>query len=202
TALRLLLIYPLEVIEDCAPFIGGEAAELVPVRLAELGGVLPRRIRVRRRELFVALRRLGLTLVAVLALVLLERAAGIEEPAEELLLARERRSVDAATLERVGQLACLLCQLCGAIAARAVPHLIQLLRHAALLAGERARRRLHLGRHLAAGHRHQPLRLRVDRALLLRHLLQLLQHLRESRRGRRAVHALAVTRQRRRGAVE
>ena len=47
-------------------------------------------------------------------------------------------------------------------------------------------------------HPHQPLRLRVDLSLLLRHLLHLLEHLAEARRALRAVRALAVARQRRR----
>src|SRR5689334_5458651 len=164
-SLRLLFIDALEIIEDRATLVGGEAAELVPIRLAELRSVLPRRVRVRRRELLVALRRLGLALVVVVALVLLQRAARVEQPTEELLLPSERRSVDAAALERVRELPCLLRELRGAIAAGTLTHLVQLLRDAALLPGEGTRRRLHLARHLAAWHRHQPLCLGVDRAL-------------------------------------
>src|SRR5438309_8114919 len=107
-ALGLLLIDPLEVIENRATLVCRQAAKLVPVRLAELRRVLARRVSVHGRELLVALCGLRLALVAVLALILLERAARIEEPPEELLLTRERRSVDSSPVEGLGELTRLL----------------------------------------------------------------------------------------------
>src|ERR1051326_9032623 len=200
--LRLLLIYALEVIENRAPFVGGEATKLVPVRLPELRRILPGGIGVRRRELFVPFGGTRFPLVAVLTLILLERASRVEQSSEELLLPGERGAVDAATLHCVSELACLLRQLGRPVAARAFAHIVQLLRDATLLARKGTRGRLHLARHLATRHRHETLRLRVDRSLLLRHFLQLLQHLGEAGRRRRRVHALAVARERRRGAIE
>src|SRR5690349_2258913 len=130
--LRLLLIYALEVIENRAPLVGGEAAKLVPVRLPELRRILARGIGVRRRELFVPFGGTRFPLVAVLTLILLERASGVEQSSEELLLPGERGTIDAATLHRVGELACLLRQLGRAVAARAFAHFVQLLRDATL----------------------------------------------------------------------
>src|SRR5438094_3965667 len=170
-ALRLLFIDAVEVVADRPALVGGQTAQLVPVRLAELRRALSCRICIRRRELFVPLRRPRFALVAVLALVLLERAAGIKDASEELLLSGERRTVDASSLERVGDLTRFLCQLCGAIAAGAFSHLVELLGDAPLLPRQRARCRLHLRGHLPARHRHETLSLRVDRALLLGHLL-------------------------------
>src|SRR5438105_8834167 len=121
-ALRLLFIDSLEVIEDRAALIGGQAAQLVPVRLAELRAVLAGRVGVRRRELLVPLRRFRFALVAVLALILLERTARVEATPEELLLPGERRTVDASSLERFGELTRFLRELRRPLATGAFAH--------------------------------------------------------------------------------
>src|SRR5437588_3112316 len=197
-----LFIDSLEVLEDRAALIGGQAAQLVPVRLAELRAVLAGRVGVRRRELLVPLRRFRFALVAVLALILLERTARVEETPEELLLPGERRTVDASSLERFGELTRFLRELRRPIATGAFAHFVELQRDAPLLPRQGPCRRLHLGRHLTTRHRHEALRLGVDRALLLRHFLQLLQHLCKAGRGRRGVDPFSVPRQRGRGTVQ
>src|SRR5438093_1841015 len=188
--LRLLLIDALEIVEDRAAFVRCEPAELVPVWLPESTRALSRRVGVRGRESLISGRGLRLAFVAVLTLVLLERTAGIEQPAEQLLLPREGSAVDTPSLERFGELTRFLRQLRSAVAAGTFTEFVQLLGKGALLPRQRACCRLHLPGHLSARYRQQSLCLRVDGPLLLRHLLQLLEHLREARRGRRGVHAL------------
>jgi len=84
-----------------------------------------------------------------------------------------------------GKLFGFLGHLGGAIAADVFAQLVELGRDLALLTRERASRRLHLSRHLLLTHpRQQALGLRVDGALLLRHVLKLLQHLGETGRRR------------------
>src|SRR5262249_35752495 len=79
---------------------------------------------------------------------------------------------------------------------------VELLRHLSLLARESARGRLIPRRHRLSQTRQEALRLCVDRSLFLRHVLQLLQHVREAGRRVRRVGLLAVARQRRRRAIE
>jgi len=105
---------------------------------------------------------------------------GVEEPTEELLLSGDGGRVEPSAFERFGKLFGFLGHLGGAIAADVFAQLVELGRDLALLTRERASRRLHLSRHLLLTHpRQQALGLRVDGALLLRHVLKLLQHLGE-----------------------
>src|SRR6185437_3145844 len=131
-------------------------------------------------------------------------SSGVEQAAEELLLARERRRVLAAAVHRIGYLLGFLGELRGAIAARAVAEIVELLRDLPLLPRERALRRLHLRRERrrSTGARHDALRLGVDGTLSLGHVLHLLQHVAEAARGARRVHALAVAGKRCRGLIE
>src|SRR5689334_16833772 len=83
---RIPRIDPLEVLENGAPLVGGEPAQLVPRGLAELHGGFAAGVGVVRLEFVAGLGRRRLTLAGVLAVVLLQRAAGVEQPAEQLLL--------------------------------------------------------------------------------------------------------------------
>src|SRR5689334_17734241 len=103
-ALRIPRIDFLEVLQNRAPFVRRETAQLVPRRLAELHRGLARRIGVVRVELVARLGRRRLALARVLALVLLQRPAGVEQPPKELLLARQRGRVEPSAVERLGEL--------------------------------------------------------------------------------------------------
>src|SRR6185436_14548515 len=108
-------------------------------------------------------------LVVVLAFFLLERAARVEQAAEQLLLPRDRLRVHARLVQRLGELPRFLGQLTRALAAGRVAQLLELVRDATLLTRQRPRRRLVVRRHLPLPRqRQEPLRLRVDRALLVR----------------------------------
>src|SRR5262249_59413104 len=128
--------------------------------------------------------RRRLPLAGVLAVVLLERAARVEHATEELLLSRDGGRIETSALERVRQCLCFLRQLRRAVAPDRFTQLVELLRNLPLLARQRSRRRLVPRRHRLAETRQETLRLRVDPSLLLCHVLQLLQHVREA--GRRA----------------
>src|SRR5262245_31831382 len=82
-------IDPLEVLEDRAALIGGQTAQFVPCRLTELDGRLAARVGVVRPKLIPAFGRCRLTLVRVLPLFFLQRAARVEQTAEQLLLTRQ-----------------------------------------------------------------------------------------------------------------
>src|SRR4051794_30125652 len=169
-----------EVVEDRAALVGRQSAQLLPRRRPELD----RRLRVDAaggRVHLVALRRRGLALSGIVALVLLEGASRVEQPAEELLLPRERGRVEPSVVERVGELARLAGELRRAVAAGAVTRVLELIGDVALLARELPRHRLALATAGALRHPHQSLRLRVDLPLLLRHLAHLLDHLAEAR---------------------
>src|SRR5215207_572956 len=183
-----------EVVQNRAPLVGRKSAQLLPRRWTELD----RRARVdlaRRREHVVPRRRRRLAPARIVALFLLERATGVEQATEELLLACERARVEPAVVERFGELPGFPRELRRPLAPRGVTHLLQLIGDAALLACERPRERLSRSTARAVGHAHHPLRLGADLPLLLRHLLHLLDHLAEAGRALRAVRALAVARQ-------
>src|SRR5687767_9076734 len=77
-ALRLLRIDALEVVEHEAPLLRREPAEVVPVRCREPRRGLATRRAVRRQEELRSSARLRLALAGVIALVALERPAGIQ----------------------------------------------------------------------------------------------------------------------------
>src|SRR5512142_34127 len=97
-ALRILCIDALEVLQNSAPFVGAQSAQLFPRRLAELRARAAGGVRIVRLEFVPALRRRRLALVRVLAFVFLQRVAGVEQATEELLLARDRGGVETAAL--------------------------------------------------------------------------------------------------------
>src|SRR5581483_7381596 len=113
TRLRALRIDALEVLQHGPSLVGGEAAQLVPRglavsdRAAAAEGPLPHNDR-----------RVGtgprLALPGILALILLECEAGVEQPMVQALLPLEEAGVDPSAIERVGDLAHLLGQLLGA----------------------------------------------------------------------------------------
>src|SRR5438552_18470607 len=80
--LRIRRIDPLEILQDRAPLVGAQPAQLFPCRLAELQRGPACGARVVGLELVACLCRFGLALVRVVALLFLERPAGIEQPAE------------------------------------------------------------------------------------------------------------------------
>src|ERR1041385_8658180 len=120
---RIPRIDSLEVFQNGASLVGGEAAELVPRRLTELHGRLAAGVGVVGLELVATLCRRRLTLAGVLAVLFLERAAGVQQPPEELLLPRDGRRVEPPALQRLRQLLRFLRQLRRAIAPHGLPHL-------------------------------------------------------------------------------
>src|SRR5687768_13479712 len=187
-----------EVVEDRAPLVRGQSAQLLPRR----GTELDRRPRVdlagRGEHIGSGCRR-RLTPTGIVALFLLEGAARVEQTTEELLLARQRARIEPAVVQRLGELPRLTGELRGAITPRRVADLLELIGDVPLLPGERPRQGLARPAVRAVGHAHQPLRLRVDLALPLRHLLHLLDHLGEARRALGVVGPLTIARQRRGG---
>src|SRR5205823_3521977 len=92
-----------EVVENRAALVGRQPAQLLPRRGAELD----RRLRIDAAgwsERLVSLRRRRLALARIVALVLLERFPRVEQPAEELLLTRERARVEPPVVQRLGEL--------------------------------------------------------------------------------------------------
>src|SRR5688572_12491251 len=97
-ALRLLRIDALEVVEHETPLLRREPAEVVPVRRGEPRRGLAIRCAVRRHEQLRPGARLRLALTGVVALVALERPAGIQHPTEQPLLPVHDVGVDTAAL--------------------------------------------------------------------------------------------------------
>src|SRR3954452_23399787 len=121
-----------EVVQDRTPLVGGQSAQLLPRRRGELD----RRLGIDGaggRERLVTLRGRRLTLPRIVALFLLQRASRVQQSAEELLLTRQRRPVEAAVVERVGELASLARELRCAVAPRTVARILELIGNVSLL---------------------------------------------------------------------
>src|SRR5258708_35035020 len=94
-------VQPREVIENGAALAGGRRPHLLPCRRA----VTHRGTRIdvpAGAERCISFRRRRFALAVVVALLLLERSAGIEESAEELLLPRDRGCIEPAVVQRLG----------------------------------------------------------------------------------------------------
>src|SRR5207302_941754 len=108
-----------EVLDDEPALVGRQTAELRPLGHRELRRRAPRGRAVGRCVAHDAGARPRLALAALVALVLLERAAGVEQTAIELLLPLRRRWIGAEPLELLRELARLLRQ-CVAVSGRIV----------------------------------------------------------------------------------
>src|SRR6478672_118833 len=190
-------VHPPEVIDHRAPLLGAQPAQLFPRRLAPATRRGARGIGRTRREQLDARGRRRFTL-ALVALFTLERPAGVEHPAQQLLLSFLRRLVHPAALERLGEPPRLGGERVGATGAVGVTELLERTRHLSLLSRERSG--LRAPRPARARHLEEVRRLAIERALLLRQLLHLLQHVGEAGGGLRGVHALAVADERGGGA--
>src|SRR5688500_18095917 len=179
-ALRLLRIDALEVIEHEAPLLRRQPAEIVPVRRREPRRCLSVRRGVRRQEQLRAGRRLRLALPVVFALVTLERPSRVEHAAEQSLLTVNDVRIDAAALERLRELPRFLREFLGAARTILIAHLVERRCDLALLTAELARLLTTLLVELRPRSRDQICGLSVQRPLLLRHVLELFQHLRET----------------------
>src|SRR5215211_122897 len=133
TVLRILRIDSLEVLQDRAPLIGGQSAQLFPRRLAELRSRAAAGVRVVGPEVVSGLRRRGFALLRILTLVFLQRTASVEQTPEELLLPRDRGRVETSTLQCFSELLGFLGELRGAIAAGRLAHLVERLGYLSLL---------------------------------------------------------------------
>src|SRR5688572_6736708 len=191
-ALRLLRIDALEVIEHEAPLLRRQPAEVVPVGCGKPRSRLAVRRRVRRQEQLFARRRLGLALPGVVTLVALERAAGVEHATEQPLLSIDHVRIERAGLQRLRELPRFLCKLLGPPGAILVAHVVERRRDFALLPSDLARLLATLLVELSARPRNQLGGLRVQRPLLLGHVLELLEHLGEPGGGARVLRPLAI----------
>src|SRR5690606_4095675 len=202
-ASRLSLgIQAAEVFQHQSALLGAEATQLAPVRYT----VLPRRTTLRsaawRQEGGGRGGGLAFAPAGVLPLLALQGTPRVQHPPEQPLLSLGHARVEGADLQRVGQLPCLTSHLVRASAGIAVAELAKFARDLTLLPRELTRRIPRALTRLTVRARKQAACLGVQRALPLRQLAHLLDHLAESRRTAGGVHPLPVPHEGGRGTRE
>src|SRR5688500_7516573 len=159
-------VQPPEVVDHGAALLGAEPAQFLPGPPAVAVRGRPLRAAGGRREQLDPGRRRRLALRVVVALLALQRAAGVEHAPEQLLLPVPRRRREVAALERVGDALRFRGERFGTAASVGVAQLVERPRDLPLRARHRARGLPALPR-LRLLHLEQARRLAVDRALLL-----------------------------------